>query len=149
MENQKTAMEQPTTTQVDVTEVNPVEKVENNLNIENVATSGVAEGSIGKFKSTESLLNAYNNLQAEFTRKCQRLSELEAQAQSTTENVEEYIKNNQALVGKILKHYVADIQNNPSPVSISDTAGSGIPLMAPPKPTTMEEAKEVVKNLFK
>ncbi|MBQ8424540.1 MAG: hypothetical protein IJX17_00785 [Clostridia bacterium] len=35
------------------------------------------EGSIfGKFKDAKSLLNAYNNLQAEFTRKCQQLAEL-------------------------------------------------------------------------
>lgn len=33
--------------------------------------------SLGKFKSEQSLLEAYNNLQAEFTRKCQKLSELE------------------------------------------------------------------------
>ena len=146
MEEKEITMEQPTSAQVE----NPVEnKVNENFDIEKIATSGAADGSIGKFKNTESLLNAYNSLQAEFTRKCQRLSELEAKAQSTTENVEDYIKNNQNLVGKILKHYVAEIQNNPSPVSISDSAGSGIPLMAPPKPTTMEEAKEVVKNLFK
>ena len=146
MEEKEITMEQPTAAQV---ETPFTTQVDENLDIENTATSGAADGSIGKFKNTESLLNAYNSLQAEFTRKCQRLSELEAAAQSTTENVEDYIKNNQNLVGKILKHYVADIQKNSSPVSISDTAGSGIPLMAPPKPTTMEEAKEVVKNLFK
>ena len=33
-------------------------------------------GSLGKFKDAESMLKAYNNLQAEFTRKCQKLSEL-------------------------------------------------------------------------
>lgn len=39
--------------------------------------SEVAEGSsFGKFNSAEELLSAYNNLQAEFTRKCQKLSEL-------------------------------------------------------------------------
>ena len=32
---------------------------------------------IGKFKSVEALLDAYTNLQAEFTKKCQRLSDLE------------------------------------------------------------------------
>ena len=37
------------------------------------------EGSLGKFKDIESLLNAYNSLQAEFTRKCQKLKELEVQ----------------------------------------------------------------------
>ena len=36
-----------------------------------------SDGSLGKFKDAESLLVAYNNLQAEFTKKCQRLSELE------------------------------------------------------------------------
>ena len=34
----------------------------------------------GKFKSADDLLHAYNNLQSEFTRKCQRLSELESTA---------------------------------------------------------------------
>lgn len=33
-------------------------------------------GSLGKFKDTESLLSAYNSLQAEFTKKCQKLSEV-------------------------------------------------------------------------
>ena len=36
----------------------------------------------GKFKDAQSLLDAYNNLQAEFTRKCQKLSELEKTQQS-------------------------------------------------------------------
>ena len=36
------------------------------------------EGSIlGKFKDAKTLLNAYNSLQAEFTRKCQKLAELQ------------------------------------------------------------------------
>ena len=34
-------------------------------------------GSLGKFEDAESLLAAYNNLQAEFTKKCQKLSALE------------------------------------------------------------------------
>lgn len=34
-------------------------------------------GPLGKFKKVEDLYEAYNNLQSEFTRKCQRLSELE------------------------------------------------------------------------
>lgn len=36
-----------------------------------------SNGSLGKFKDAESLLSAYNNLQAEFTRKCQSLSQLQ------------------------------------------------------------------------
>ena len=42
------------------------------------------EGGLGKFKSAQALLEAYNNLQAEFTRKCQKLSEFEKE--KSTEN---------------------------------------------------------------
>ena len=45
----------------------------------------------GKFKDAESLLNAYNNLQAEFTRKCQKLSELEKQNKQEQEKTIEPI----------------------------------------------------------
>ena len=44
---------------------------------------------IGKFKSVDDLFEAYNNLQAEFTRKSQRLSELEKDkmSESSQDNV--------------------------------------------------------------
>ena len=38
---------------------------------------------IGKFKSVEDLYQAYNNLQSEFTKKCQKLSELEKDKMQT------------------------------------------------------------------
>lgn len=37
---------------------------------------GSQNGNLGKFKSVEALLSAYNNLEAEFTKKCQQLSQL-------------------------------------------------------------------------
>lgn len=52
--------------------------VENKEEIKGATTS--QEGShLGKFNSPEDLLSAYNNLQAEFTRKCQKLSEIQKQ----------------------------------------------------------------------
>ena len=44
-----------------------------NDEVNNINNSG---SNFGKFNSAEDLLTAYNNLQAEFTRKCQKLSEL-------------------------------------------------------------------------
>lgn len=41
--------------------------------------------SYGKFRSAEELLNAYNSLESEFTRRSQRLKELENQAAERTE----------------------------------------------------------------
>lgn len=49
--------------------------------------AGKQEGSpLGKFKNSEKLLDAYNELQSEFTRKCQKLSEAEKKLQ---ENMKE------------------------------------------------------------
>lgn len=39
---------------------------------------------LGKFKNSEKLLDAYNELQSEFTRKCQKLSETEKKLQDFT-----------------------------------------------------------------
>ena len=43
-------------------------------------------GSLGKFKDADSLLSAYNCLQAEFTKKCQKLSELSKQMEELNAN---------------------------------------------------------------
>lgn len=63
---------------------NPIGENQNNLvNEENEKKANeFQEGSLGKFKDAESLLTAYNNLQAEFTRKCQKLKEFEKQAEN-------------------------------------------------------------------
>ncbi len=52
-------------------------KSESDEQKEVVASQSSEGSSLGKFKDQESLLEAYNNLQAEFTRKCQKLSQLE------------------------------------------------------------------------
>lgn len=59
----------PQTGEVDNTEIKAEEQV----------------GSHGKFKDADTLLSAYNSLQAEFTRKCQRLSALEKQQEEQAE----------------------------------------------------------------
>lgn len=73
---------------------------QNNINEANQSTENAVsqelKGSVnlGKFKDAESLLKAYNSLQTEFTKKSQRLSELE---NSKTEFTKEE-KINQALM---------------------------------------------------
>ncbi len=55
------------------------------------------EGSpLGKFKDTQKLLGAYNELQSEFTRKCQNLSEVQKQLeeQNQSQNGTAEIENN-------------------------------------------------------
>ena len=153
MEEKDITMEQPSAEMSQVASVTNEEKAQEKqgLNIEKSGEGFSAEGSIGKFKNTESLLSAYNNLQAEFTRKCQKLSELESLAEKTSSNTqgaEEYIKENPQMVEKILTHYLEEIKNQKSPQIITNAGGGGIPLSAPPNPTTLDEARELTKKLF-
>lgn len=55
----------------------------------------IIEGSknYGKFKDAESLLKAYNNLEAEFTKKSQRLSLLEQASEKTQNQLEKQAEN--------------------------------------------------------
>ena len=154
MEEKNISMEQPNAVNAQVAEAKLDEKADttSGLNVEKSGEGFSADGSIGKFKNTESLLSAYNNLQAEFTRKCQKLSELESLAEKTSSKditADEYIKENPQMVEKILTHYLEEVKNMQSPKIISSAGGGGIPLSAPPNPTTLDEAREIAKKLFK
>ena len=70
-------------------------KIEGDKSIDNTT--------IGKFKDAKSLLESYNNLQSEFTRKCQKLSELEKQIESKKEKEKTILEE--------LKEYVRDNSN--------------------------------------
>ena len=48
---------------------------------ENDGTKDFEGSPLGKFKSSDALLDAYNELQSEFTRKCQKLSDTEKKLQ--------------------------------------------------------------------
>lgn len=52
------------------------------------------EGKLGKFKSVEALMDAYENLQAEFTKKCQLLSQLK-KSEENEEKVDMAVVDNQ------------------------------------------------------
>ena len=78
--NEEELREQPEMEPANVLNVTNIESVES----ESGSQTGAFEGEFGKFKSAEALYEAYKNLQAEFTRKCQKLSEFEKE--KTTEN---------------------------------------------------------------
>ena len=73
MEEKEMEEEQPITEQAEVSSETDVESAASCEGSSSLDT----ENSLGKFKSTEALLEAYNSLQAEFTKKCQKLSEME------------------------------------------------------------------------
>jgi argonaute-like protein implicated in RNA metabolism and viral defense len=50
--------------------------------------------SLGKFKDAQSLFDAYNSLQSEFTRRCQRVKELERENERLNKEITNASKNN-------------------------------------------------------
>lgn len=130
---------------------------------------------LGKFKDADSLFVAYNNLQSDYTRKCQALSslqkkfkekvdeqnpdfsqknsddQLEKEKLSTLEKdtlLQEYIFSNEELKTKILTKYFDEINLPNSPKLISGDRGSG-PILSPAfKPKTLEQAETLVKEMF-
>lgn len=64
-----------------------------NENLEQPITDDLGSKSYGKFKDAESLLKAYNSLEAEFTKKSQRLSVLESENVKTQNEITKKAEN--------------------------------------------------------
>lgn len=109
------------------------------------------EVSLGKFKDVGALLNAYNSLQSEFTKRCQKIKELEGKlddktivpSNPQTESAEKVdIKKEQ-----ILKEYLLDILGKQPSAIIMDGAGASVKTPIN-RPTTIIEAGNLAKNLL-
>ena len=107
--------------------------------------------SLGKFKDVGALLNAYNSLQSEFTKRCQKIKELESKIDDktyvpssprteTTENVEVNKE-------KVLKEYLLDIIGKQPSAVIMDGAGASVKTPIN-RPKTILEAGNLAKNLL-
>ena len=111
--------------------------------------------SLGKFKDVNALLSAYNSLQAEFTKRCQRIKELErsvavdkdtpteqtAKAEDRTLRITEEEKQN------FIKGYLKEIMGAKSKAIVMDGLGTGVKT-PPKKPKTVEEAGNLFKDLL-
>jgi len=128
------------------------------------AGNSPADVSLGKFKDIQSLAKAYKNLQSEFTRKCQRLAELERSLGSAADNgeppappqrlledgefVERYILSNQAICDRVLEKYLRELIKSQAPATMSGVRGM-MPLTPPAKPKTIYEAGKLAEKMFK
>ena len=92
------------------------------------------EVSLGKFKDTAALLSAYNSLQAEFTKRCQRIKELERDARSSDKVVapdnESELKQNANITEEdkenVLKEYLQGVLSRKQKAVLLDGAGIGV-----------------------
>lgn len=117
------------------------------------------EVSFGKFKDAESLLGAYNALEAEFTRRSQRLRELEGRLASDKAKAPEQgggerkEKSDEKAQAQIVQKPKDDFSNGEKVVEIPPVPvkvmGGGAPVAMPPRrPKTIAEAGELARNFF-
>ena len=113
--------------------------------------------SLGKFKDVNALLNAYNSLQSEFTKRCQRIKELEAEKTAavdkespteksdTTENRFSGITDEEK--ENFIRGYLKEIMGAKSKAIVMDGFGTGVKTPVN-KPKTVEEAGILAKEIF-
>ena len=116
------------------------------------------EVSLGKFKDVQSLIQAYNSLQSEFTKRCQRIKELEGEVSKVdkasaptneTSVGEEKVKQGitQQEKEQILKDYLKGIVSSKQIAILMD--GNGIGVKTPvSKPKTIAEAGALAKEIL-
>lgn len=109
------------------------------------------EISLGKFKDVNALLSAYNSLESEFTKRCQRIKELEGSAASDkTEVPDKSAGQTLSTSGEkteILKDYLKDIIESRRSAIVIDDAGVGVKAPAD-KPKTIAQAGMLAKEYF-
>ena len=114
--------------------------------------------SLGKFKDVNALIHAYNSLQAEFTKRCQRIKELEGTVKTvdkTTAPTEISVEGNDHLQSitdedkqQILKEYLKEVVTGKQTAKLLD--GSGMGLSTPvTKPKTIAEAGALAIQILK
>ena len=114
--------------------------------------------SLGKFKDVKALLNAYNSLRAEFTKRCQRISELEAKNSSNEEQFLKVAQKEKVEVinereiseqekNEIVKEYLKNLLTTKTKAIIMDGQGVGV---ATPneRPKTLEQAGQLAKEIL-
>ena len=108
--------------------------------------------SLGKFKDVGVLLNAYNSLQSEFTKRCQKIKELESKIDDKTSvpsnpQAESQEKSVEVDKEKILKEYLLDVIGKRPSAVIMDGAGASVKTPIN-RPKTILEAGNLAKNLL-
>lgn len=166
----ETNLEQPTKNQVS----SEVQTDELNLAQSEGSKTQTEEAQLGKFKDAKSLFVAYQNLQSDYTKKCQTLANLqkdvrekqEENAQNAGEKEEEkllkekfssldkdtllqeYIFQNEELKNKILTKYFDEINLPKSPKLMGSDRGSGVVISPAHKPKTLAQAEGLVREMF-
>ncbi len=136
-----------------------MEKEENlNEQAEGEASAQGAQTALGKFKSVDALAHAYEQLEAEFTRRSQRLKALEesqaancsqeeeppSHAEQSAEELYRAVQENEGVRAKIIGEYLSSLKGVPL------MAGGGASVTAPKaRIKSFAEAGELALGYFR
>ena len=113
--------------------------------------------SLGKFKDVNALLSAYNSLESEFTKRCQRIKELEgalkpddkdkvpAENLTAVQNAKQQLTEQEKQ--EVLKEYLQGVLDKKQKAVLLDGAGLGVKTPVS-KPKTISQAGMLAKNIF-
>lgn len=121
-------------------------------------TLGASEGevSLGKFKDVNALLSAYNSLQSEFTKRCQKIKELEGALASIDKTIvpkeEKELSNAKTDITDkdkedILKEYLQGVLLKKQKAVLLDGAGVGAKTPIT-RPKTITQAGELAREIL-
>ncbi len=132
----------------------PLTEIESNAQLEQSVHE--EKGSLGKFKDVEALMSAYNSLQAEFTKRCQRIKELESAVASVdkenptqakvvqaTEKEQDTTSNGDDAV----KEYLKSLFGRRRSAIVLDSSGFSVRTPVS-RPRTVRAAGELAKELL-
>ncbi|MDR1905428.1 MAG: hypothetical protein LBQ27_00730 [Clostridiales bacterium] len=137
------------------------------INLETEDKKGRVEVSLGKFKSAEALIKAYISLEAEFTKRSQRVRELEriidnaakeqekAEAKNQTQpdtfdknpEIFEKLCMDERVKNKVITEYLDGLRSIDLPTLIGK--GGEFTALPPKKPKSLEEAGKMTRRLLK
>lgn len=123
---------------------------------EQVTGEDGGEVSLGKFKNTAALLSAYNSLQSEFTKRCQRIKELEGEMATSEKTIVPQVEAQekddktkrditQEEKENILKDYLKEVLNSKAKAVVIDGVGGGVKTPKR-KPKTIAEAGKLFRE---
>jgi len=107
---------------------------------------------LGKFHTVDDLAKAYENLQVEFTKKCQALSQIQqgtaGAAIELTPKVEQPTQTPTVNRDEVIQEYLLSVaRGNRAPTVI--TAAGDFAFGVKPEPKTLLETEKIAENFFK
>ena len=116
---------------------------------------------MGKFENPQQLYEAYCALQSEFTKRCQKMAQMEKELEEAKQNktpsvselltdsefINEYVLTNENVASAVVSAYLKSLRNK-NKISVLGADGA-VALFVSKKPSSLKEAKELADVIIR